>query len=90
MYNAIAKLDSKTDTLTIADLGENRYPSEALYIPDALNSNQGWVLTVVYDGNLDRSEVVIFDSGRLNEESVCRLELPAVIPHSFHGTWKAL
>ena len=90
MYNAIAKLDSKTDTLTIADLGENRYPSEALYIPDALNPNQGWVLTVVYDGNSDRSEVVIFDSGRLNEESVCRLELPAVIPHSFHGTWKAL
>jgi len=89
MYNAIAKLDSKTDTLTIADLGENRYPSEALYVPDALNHQQGWVLTVVYDGNSDRSEVVIFDSGRLNEESVCRLELPAVIPHSFHGTWQA-
>jgi carotenoid cleavage dioxygenase-like enzyme len=89
MYNAIAKLDSKTDTVTIADLGENCYPSEALYVPDALNHQQGWVLTVVYDGNSDTSEVVIFDSNRLNEESVCRLGLPAVIPHSFHGTWQA-
>lgn len=89
MYNAIAKLDSTTNTVTIADLGENRYPSEALYIPDALNPNQGWVLTVVYDGNSNTSEVVIFDSKHLNEESVCRLGLPTVIPHSFHGTWKA-
>jgi all-trans-8'-apo-beta-carotenal 15,15'-oxygenase len=89
MYNAIAKLDSKTDTVTIADLGENRYPSEALYVPDALNYQQGWIITVVYDGNLNTSEVVIFDSNHLNEESVCRLGLPAVIPHSFHGTWQA-
>jgi carotenoid cleavage dioxygenase-like enzyme len=89
MYNAIAKLDYQTDTVTIADLGENRYPSEALYIPDALNHQQGWVITVVYDGNSDTSEVVIFDSDHLNEESVCRLNLPAVIPHSFHGTWQA-
>ena len=89
MYNAIAKLDYKTDTVTIADLGENRYPSEALYVPNTLNHQQGWVLTVVYDGNSNTSEVVIFDSKRLNEESVCRLGLPAVIPHSFHGTWQA-
>lgn len=89
MYNAIAQLNHKTDTLTIADLGENRYPSEALHVSDALNHHQGWVLTVVYDGNSDMSEVVIFDSGRLNEEPVCRLALPTVIPHSFHGTWKA-
>ncbi|MEO8890475.1 MAG: carotenoid oxygenase family protein, partial [Coleofasciculaceae cyanobacterium] len=81
--------DSKNDTVTIADLGENRYPSEALYVPDALNHQQGWIITVVYDGNLNTSEVVIFDSNHLNEESVCRLGLPAVIPHSFHGTWQA-
>lgn len=88
MYNAIARLDYKTDTLTIADMGENRYPSEALYASDTLNPEQGWVLTVVYDGNSDMSEVVVLDSDRLNEEPVCRLGLPGVIPHSFHGKWK--
>jgi carotenoid cleavage dioxygenase-like enzyme len=45
------------------------------------------VLTVIYDGNTETSEVVVFDSDRLNEEPVCRLVLPAVIPHSFHGKW---
>jgi carotenoid cleavage dioxygenase-like enzyme len=89
MHNAIARFDYKTDTLTIADMGENRYPSEALYAPDVLNPDRGWVLTVVYDGNSDTSEVVVFDSDRLNEEPVCRLGLPTVIPHSFHGKWKS-
>ncbi len=88
IYGAIARLDHQTDTLTEADLGENRYPSEPLYAPDALNPNHGWVLTVVYDGNLDKSEVWVFDSDALDHEPVCRLELPSVIPFSFHGTWK--
>jgi carotenoid cleavage dioxygenase-like enzyme len=88
VFGAIARLDQDTNTLTIADLGENRYPSEPLYAPDTINPQQGWVLTVVYDGNSDRSEVVVFDSDALNEEPVCRLGLPSVIPHSFHGKWK--
>lgn len=53
------------------------------------NSEQGWILTVVYDGEQDRSEVWIFDSEHLDEEPVCRLGLPEVIPIGFHGTWKA-
>jgi carotenoid cleavage dioxygenase-like enzyme len=88
MFGAIAQFDHKTDPLTIADMGENRYPSEPIYAPDAFNSKQGWVLTVVYDGNSQTSEVVLFDSDALDEEPVCRLGLPSVIPFSFHGKWK--
>ncbi len=88
MFGAIARFDHETETLTLADMGENRYPSEALYASDALNSEQGWVLTVVYDGNSDTSEVVVFDSNALDEEPVCRLGLPSVIPFGFHGKWK--
>ncbi len=87
-FGAIARFDHQTDTLTTADLGENRYPSEPIYVPSAHNPNQAWVVTVVYDGNTDTSVVWIFDSERLDESPVCRLGLPSVIPHSFHGTWK--
>ncbi|MBK1986446.1 carotenoid oxygenase family protein [Sphaerospermopsis aphanizomenoides BCCUSP55] len=89
ILNAIARFDHKTNTLTEADLGENRYPSEPLHVTDSQNREQGWVLTVVYDGNSHNSEVWIFDSDRLDEEPVCKIGLPSVIPHSFHGTWKA-
>ncbi len=88
IFGAIARFDHKTDTLTIADCGENRYPSEPIYAPKPQNPEQGWIITVVYDGNSDSSEVWVFDADRLDEEPVCRLTLPSVIPHSFHGTWK--
>ncbi|MHC5759088.1 carotenoid oxygenase family protein [Nostoc sp.] len=88
LLNAIARFDHLTDTLTEANLGENRYPSEPIYASNPSLPDQGWVITVVYDGNSNSSEVWVFDSDRLDEEPVCRLGLPSVIPHSFHGTWK--
>ncbi|MBD2775215.1 carotenoid oxygenase family protein [Iningainema tapete] len=90
IFTAIARFDHNTETLTIADCGENRYPSEPIYVPDANNVKQGWVITVVYDGNTDSSEVWIYDAMRLDDLPVCKLALPSVIPHSFHGTWKPI
>lgn len=88
IFGAIARFDHQSETLTTADLGENRYPTEPIYAPDTHNLDKAWVVTVVYDGNTDTSEVVVFDSDRVDEAPVCRLGLPSVIPHSFHGTWK--
>ena len=88
ILNAIARFDHKTDTLTEANLEENCYPCEPIYAPNAQNLDYGWVITVVYNGNSQSSEVWVFDSDRLDQEPVCRLRLPSVIPHSFHGTWK--
>jgi len=89
LFGAIARFDHQTNTLTTADLGENRYPTEPIYAPDAQNPDRAWVVTVVYDGNTDTSEVWVFDCDRLDEAPVCRLGLPSIIPHSFHGTWTA-
>jgi carotenoid cleavage dioxygenase-like enzyme len=88
LLNAIARYDHKTDTLKIANIGENRYPSEPIYVQDRENPLQAWVITVVYDGNEDTSQVWIYDADKLDEETVCKLQLPSVIAHSFHGTWK--
>ncbi|MGI8504032.1 MAG: carotenoid oxygenase family protein [Hassallia sp.] len=88
ILNAIARFDHQAEKLTIADCGENRYPSEPISVQDAENTNEAWVITVVYDGNVNNSEVWVFDADRLDEEPICQLRLPSVIPHSFHGTWK--
>lgn len=87
LYGTIARFDSQTANLTEANLGEGCYPSEPLYAVDAIDPNQGWILTVVYDGNQNQSEVWIFDADRLDDAPVCRLALPTVIPLGFHGTW---
>ena len=88
MFGAIARFDRQSETLTVADIGENCYPMEPIYAPDPENPDLGWIVTVVYDGNTDRSEVWVFDSDRLDESPVCRLGLPSVVPMGFHGTWK--
>jgi carotenoid cleavage dioxygenase-like enzyme len=69
-------------------MGENRYPMEPIYAPHPQNPDTGWIVTVVYDGNIDKSEVWVFDSDRLDESPVCRLGLPSVVPMGFHGTWR--
>lgn len=86
-FGAIARFDHQTGQLMSADLGDRCYPTEPIYAPDRENPDQGWILTVVFDGKTDRSEVQIFASDRLNDAPVCRLELPSIIPLGFHGTW---
>ena len=88
LFNAIAAFDRQTNNLAIADMGANCYPSEPIFVPQADNPEQGWLLTVVYDGEKNCSEVRIYQSDRLFDTPICRLALPSVIPPSFHGTWQ--
>ncbi len=90
IFGAIARFDRQTGNLTVVDLEENRYPAEPIYVPSPDTPERGWILTVVYDGNTDSSEVRIYNSDRLEDDPVCRLGLPSVIPPGFHGTWKSI
>lgn len=86
LYGAIGMYDADRQTLTEYDFGESRYPMEPIYAPDAIEGDRGWLLTVVYDAEGDRSEVWVFDADRLDEPT-CRYALPEVIPIGFHGTF---
>lgn len=87
VFDAIARFDHHTGTLTETDWGDYRYPNEPIYAPDRTNLEQGWILTVLYDHTQNNSQLWIFDSDRLDQAPVCRLALPAIIPLGFHGTW---
>ncbi|MEB3355755.1 MAG: carotenoid oxygenase family protein [Synechococcales bacterium] len=87
IFEAIARFNPETNHLVMADLGTGRYPTEPLYAADAHDPNQGWILTVVFDGHTETSEVWIFDEKALDAEPVCRLGLPSIVPPGFHGTW---
>ncbi|BBC24652.1 carotenoid oxygenase family protein [Pseudanabaena sp. ABRG5-3] len=89
LFDAIARYDYQTNTVTEADLGTNRYPMEPLFAPDPTNPDKGYIITVVFDGDRECSEVWIFDSDHLDSDPVCRLALPSVVPMGFHGTWRS-
>ncbi|MBE9196754.1 carotenoid oxygenase family protein [Synechocystis sp. LEGE 06083] len=87
-FGEIARIDYHTGDVITAKLGEHQYPVEPLYIPHPDDGDRGWIITVVYDGDRHGSEMWLWDADRLQEEPICRLALPEVIPFSFHGTWR--
>lgn len=88
LFDAIAYFNHKTEIFHRIDLGGNLYPSELIVAPDAAAA-KSWLLTVVYDGKRQRSEVWILDGQQLEAGPICKLGLPSPIASSFHGTWKA-
>ena len=89
LLGTIGRFDRSTHTLTTAEIDKHFYTNEPIYAIDKFDASRGWILTVVYDGNNHQSEVWIYDCDRLNEDPVCRLGLPSVVPMGFHGTWKS-
>jgi carotenoid cleavage dioxygenase-like enzyme len=87
LLGTIGRYDRENHTLAIAPLDSHLYASEPIYAQDKYHPDRGWLLTVVYDGKNHHSEVWIYDSDRLDDEPICKLGLPSVIPMGFHGTW---
>ncbi|WP_295543571.1 carotenoid oxygenase family protein [uncultured Thiohalocapsa sp.] len=87
-YDTLACFDHVHDHLTLADLGDGRYPSEPVVVPDAEDPSRHWLISVVYDGRADAGEVWIYDAAALAAGPVCILALPDVVPLSFHGCWR--
>jgi len=77
----LAHFDTKSRTLRYVPLGDNTVPSEAIVTPE------GWVLSLVYDGNRDASYVAVIDSARPEDGAVARLWFDHAIPFLFHGAW---
>ncbi|MEM8832396.1 MAG: carotenoid oxygenase family protein [Cyanobacteria bacterium P01_G01_bin.19] len=89
LFKAIARFDRQNNEIAIADMGDSCYPTEPIFVSDRDKIESGWLITVVYNGNTEQSEVRIYQSDRLEDnEPLCRLALPSVIPPGFHGTWK--
>lgn len=89
LFNAIGQFNPATQALILAPADPGCYPSEAIPVQDADDPQRHWVVTVVYDGHSHSSQVWIYRAEHLSAGPVCRLPLPEVIPHSFHGTWVA-
>ena len=83
----IQKIDLKSDASEEWFAGPNRFIGEPLFIqkPNSITEDDGWILTLVYDGNDKHSELIILDGKDLNQGAIAQLKLKHHIPYGLHG-----
>jgi len=71
--------------------GPGILPSEGVFAPDpeAKRDDQGWLISLVYDGWAGGSYWAILDSEQLANGPVAKIWMDQPLPQTFHGTWMA-
>lgn len=84
---AILKYDWETQERLVWSAAPSGFISEPIFVPkpDSEVEDEGWVLTLVYQGKKHTSELVVLDGKTLAE--VARLGLKYHIPYGLHGSW---
>ncbi|GJD11426.1 Apocarotenoid-15,15'-oxygenase [Galdieria sulphuraria] len=63
-------------------------PKEGFSSKRELSSeDEGYLITLVYDGKRNRSYYAILDAQRVQNGPICTIQLPIAIPHGLHGMW---
>ncbi|MFW6690294.1 carotenoid oxygenase family protein [Streptomyces sp. MAR4 CNX-425] len=91
----LVKFDTATGEAATHHFGAGRVTQEPAFVPRPGTGagtgtgaeDDGWILTVVYDGNTDRSELVVLDAADVAAAPLARVHLPRRVPFGFHGNW---
>jgi len=88
----LVKYDLGRDGSYRYEPGEYRFPGEPVFVKaaDGRGEDEGWILTVVYDVTLDRSDLVILDATSFAGPPVATVHLPVRVPFGLHGSWVPL
>jgi len=84
------KFDLQKGTEQLHSYGKGRAAAEPVFIaaegadPD---SDEGWVLSYVYDEATNKSDLVIVDAQNFEGPDVARIKLPQRVPFGFHGSY---
>ena len=49
--------------------------------------DDGYLVGFVWDGDAQKSKVVVLDATNISAGSICRITLPVRVPNGFHATW---
>ena len=86
-YGSLLKHDMKTGERQRHDVGAAGAASEGVFVPAGPGEDEGYVLSVVYDGDTRLSHVRIVDAQDFAGPPVASIQLPVRVPFGFHGNW---
>ncbi|HEX8536904.1 MAG TPA: carotenoid oxygenase family protein, partial [Cystobacter sp.] len=85
----LRRYDAETGASLAQELGPGQIPGECVFVPRSAQSpeDDGWLLSLVRDGERDVSELVVLDAGHFGAAPVARVRLPQRVPFGIHGSW---
>jgi carotenoid cleavage dioxygenase len=89
-FSMLIKRDYQTGGLEkYAPKGRRMMPGEPVFVPRsaAAGEDDGYVLAVWYDPELNRSELIVQAAQNFAGEPVARVKLNHRVPFGFHGNW---
>jgi len=90
-FNALVHQDLATGSAMRFDLPEGDFAGEPVFVPGskAASEGAGYVLSLLYRGAENRSDLAIFDAQNIADGPLACAQLPHRVPFGFHGNWCA-
>lgn len=85
--DSVLKHDLYQGRTVVRRLGQHRYPSEFVFIPNSsvAPEDDGVIMGFVYDATTNRSDLILLDAATL--DTIAAIHLPVRVPYGFHGNW---
>jgi carotenoid cleavage dioxygenase len=89
VHGPLLKFDLQAGTTSVHDFGPGRVTGEGVFVPRGPDAGEddGWVMSIVYDGESDTSDLVLIDAQDFTGPEVASVRLPQRVPVGFHGNW---
>ena len=89
-FNAIVRHDFAAGRRSQYVLPDGDSTGEPVFVPKSKDAEEGdgYLLSVVYRGGENRSDLAFFDAQNLADGPIACAELPHRVPYGFHGNWK--
>lgn len=88
-HEALVRFDHHTGETQVYDPGPGHFPSEPVFAPrpDGAAEDDGWLLSLNYAADRDRSYVEVLDARALGDGPLARVWFDQALPQTFHGRW---
>ncbi|HEY1447725.1 MAG TPA: carotenoid oxygenase family protein [Caulobacteraceae bacterium] len=89
-FDAIAHIDLATGKRATYELPPGDATSEPVFTPRSPDAAEGdgYLLSVVYRGGTDRSDLLVFDTSDITAGPIATAHVPRRVPFGFHGNWR--
>ncbi len=89
-FDAIAHIDHATGKRSDYLLPAGDAAGEPIFVPRSAGAAEGdgWLLSVIYRGNEDASDLAIFDTADITAGPIATARAPRRVPFGFHGNWR--